>query len=64
MFFFFFSFFFFLTSITYIGAQYTSIVEERPEAFIPTVDFKDTFLDLQHLRNSFPGAPPLLLSVP
>ena len=42
----------------YVGAQYTSIVEERPEAFIPTVDFKDTFLDAQHLRDSFPGALP------
>lgn len=37
------------------GAQYTSIVEEQPEVFIPKVDFKDTFLDSQHLRESFPG---------
>lgn len=38
------------------GAQYTSIVEEKPEAFIRSIDFKDTFLDAQHLRESFPGA--------
>ena len=37
------------------GAQYTSIVEENPEAFISKVDFKDTFLDSQHLIESFPG---------
>ena len=39
------------------GAQYTSIVEEQPQAFIPVVDFKDTFLDGDHLAKSFPGAP-------
>lgn len=22
---------------------------------IPTLDFNDTFLDMEHLRNSFPG---------
>ena len=37
------------------GAQYTSIVKENPELFIQTVDFKDTFLDADHLRASFPG---------
>lgn len=37
------------------GAQYTSIVEDNPEAFISKVDFKDTFLDSQHLIESFPG---------
>jgi hypothetical protein len=40
------------------GAQYTSIVEEQPELFIPVVDFKDTFLDSDHLAKSFPGTPP------
>ena len=44
------------------GAQYTSIIEEQPEVFIPKVDFKDTFLDSQHLIESFPGQPSLLLS--
>lgn len=38
------------------GAQYTSIMEENPESFIPTVDFKDTFLDAEHLKESFPGS--------
>lgn len=45
------------------GAQYTSIAAETPEAFIPTVDFKDTFLDEQHLRDSFPGAMPFKLAL-
>lgn len=37
------------------GAQYTSIIEEQPEVFNQKVDFKDTFLDSQHLIESFPG---------
>lgn len=37
------------------GAQYQNIVKEDPEAFISTVDFKDTFLDKDHLIQSFPG---------
>ena len=42
------------------GAQYTSIIEEQPEVFISKVDFKDTFLDSQHLIESFPGQRPHL----
>lgn len=39
------------------GAQYSSIIAEQPEVYIPKVDFKDTFLNSQHLRESFPGEP-------
>lgn len=44
------------------GAQYQSIAEDSPESFIRTIDFKDTFLDVQHLKDSFPGrvSPPSL----
>ena len=37
------------------GAQYTNIAKQNPETFISNVDFKDTFLDSEHLVNSFPG---------
>ncbi|CAL8471736.1 g11278 [Coccomyxa elongata] len=33
------------------AAQYTQL----PDSFLRTLDFKDTFLDAQHLRDSFPG---------
>jgi len=34
------------------AAQYSKL----PEAFVRTIDFKDTFLDAEHLKESFPGA--------
>ncbi|BDA47113.1 probable NFX1-type zinc finger-containing protein 1 at C-terminar half [Coccomyxa sp. Obi] len=33
------------------AAQYTRL----PDSYLRTLDFKDTFLDAQHLRDSFPG---------